>query len=151
MTTKSPLAPEQGHDPHTVSAFYSTNGPVGELMEHVDDDVHTLRDKTGKFISGHDTPLSERVVESIDRAAVTVQKVAKQTAASAQSGARSTAQAVREHPAMTAAVLGGLATAAFAGVRMYKASKENSGPIATPTAPKRRVAVSAKPVSKRKH
>jgi ElaB/YqjD/DUF883 family membrane-anchored ribosome-binding protein len=152
ITTKSQLAPEKGSEPHSVSAFYGANGPVGELMEHVEDEVHTLRDESGRFTAHRDTPFGDRVADTIDRAATSVQKAAKKTAASAQSGARSTAQAVREHPGMTAAILGGIATAAYAGVRIYKASKEDHGVAdATIVAPKRRVASASRTVSKRKH
>jgi ElaB/YqjD/DUF883 family membrane-anchored ribosome-binding protein len=150
-TTKSQLAQEEDQSPHTVSTFFGANGPAGELMEHFEDDVHTMRDKSGRFVSDHVAPLSDRVAHTIDRAAVSVQKVAQKTAATAQSSARTTAQAVREHPAMTAAVLGGLATAAYAGVRIYKASKEGNGTVIVPSTAKRRVAAASKTISKRKH
>ncbi len=148
-TIKSQHSDSGEHEP--VSSFYGANRPTGELMERVDDDVQTFRDKSGRFTPNHETPLSERVAESIDRATVSLQKAAKKTAATAQSGARSTAQAVRDHPAMTAAVLGGLATAAYAGVRIFKASKDSNGRIETSVTPKRRIAVATKPAPKRKH
>jgi ElaB/YqjD/DUF883 family membrane-anchored ribosome-binding protein len=150
ITAKSQLGPEKGGELQPVSSFYSANGPIGDVIDDFDDDVHVVRDRNGRFAAGDESPVIERVADGISRAAKSVQKTAKVTAVRAQDGARTTAQAVRDHPAMTAAVLGGLATAAYAGVRIYKARQEPMEDSVERAAPKRKVSTS-KPLSKRKH
>jgi hypothetical protein len=123
ITAKSQLDPEQGSALHPVSSFYNTGNPVGDVIADIDDEVR-IRGRDGRFVSDSDMPVIDRVAEGISRAAKSVQQSAKTSATRAQLGARSTAQAAREHPAMTAAVLGGIATAAIAGVRLYKARQQ---------------------------
>lgn len=123
ITSKSQLDPEKGGELHPVSSFYNTNSPVADVIADIDDEVR-IRGRDGRYVTDADLPVIDRVAEGISRAAKSVQQTAKTSATRAQQSARSTAQTVREHPAMTAAVLGGLATAAFAGVRMYKARQE---------------------------
>jgi hypothetical protein len=149
ITAKSQLDPEQGAALNPVSSYYNMNGPIADVIADIDDEVR-IRGRDGRFVSDGDIPVIDRVAESISRAAKSVQQTAKTSATRAQQGARSTAQAAREHPAMTAAVLGGIATAAIAGVRLYKARQAPAQNFVEPATPKRRVTAS-KPASKRKH
>lgn len=152
MTTKSQLAHEQVREPQSVSSFYGANGPIDDVIDEVEAEVEIARDRSGRFVADHAMPFGDRMADQFDRAAHQVELLAKRTASSARSGARSTAQAVREHPAMTAAVLGGIATAAYAGVRIYKASKSEPAPAKqqSQVAPKRKV-TAARPGSRQKH
>jgi hypothetical protein len=149
ITSKSQLDPEKGGELHPVSSFYNAGTPVADVIADIDDEVR-IRGRDGRYLAEHDMPVIDKVAEGISRAAKSVQQNAKTSATRAQQSARTTAQTVREHPAMTAAVLGGLATAALAGVRMYKARQEPIQGFVERATPQRKVGAS-KAVSKRKH
>ncbi len=157
MTTinKSTHGPEQGHDIHAASSFYGGNKPINAIIDEVEDDVMKARDDHGRFAARVDSDrssrTSSRVSDSVSRVAKSAQKTAKRTAERAQVGAKSTAQAVRDHPAMTAAVLGGIATAAYAGVRLYRARGATNGAAEGDSAPKRKAPAAAHPTASKKH
>jgi ElaB/YqjD/DUF883 family membrane-anchored ribosome-binding protein len=149
-TAKGQLGPELTHERQPIAAFYNAGDAPNDLTATIEDDVQVVRDTHGRFSASEEHRLRDRVAEGISRAAQTAQKSAKLTRARAQDGARSTVQAAREHPAMTAAVIGGLAaTAAYAGARLFKARQDRHEPQTTPGAPLRKAVQRAVAVPKK--
>jgi ElaB/YqjD/DUF883 family membrane-anchored ribosome-binding protein len=154
LPNKASLSQEKSHPLQPAHGFYDKNGPVNAIIGDVDDDVMSARDDHGRFVAHLDSDRTERftnrVTDGVSRVAKSAQKTAKRTATQVQNGAKTTAQAVREHPVMTVAVLGGLATAAYAGVRIYKARADANGRAETRASSKQKTIV-ARPVANKKH
>jgi ElaB/YqjD/DUF883 family membrane-anchored ribosome-binding protein len=154
LPNKASLSQEKSHTLQSAQGFYDKNGPVNAIIEDVDDDVLSARDDHGRFAVRLDSDRTERftnrVTDGVSRVAKSAQKTAKRTATQVQNSAKTTAQAVREHPVMTAAVLGGLATAAYAGVRIYKARADANGSAGT-RSPSKQKNDAARPIANKKH
>ncbi len=121
------------------------NGPSLSYQTEIDAEAEQLHSKSVKLLDDvehnlraqqfgtvghydHDTPdaFAERVGEVYDKTAERVTQFAHRTTERAQSGAHATAEAVKAHPIMTAAVIGGLATAALAGASMFRSQRRDS-------------------------
>jgi ElaB/YqjD/DUF883 family membrane-anchored ribosome-binding protein len=154
-TNKSTHGAAQDQDINPPHAFYGGNGPVNAIIDDVEDDVMTSRDDHGRFAARADSRYTDRfanrVADGVSRVAKSAQKTARKSAERAQDGAKTTAQAVRDHPAMTVAVLGGLATAAYAGIRLFKARSASNGTAEPSSTQKRKTAATVRQPTSKKH
>ncbi len=123
---KTTHSPEQPAVQPALSPYYQSHNREDDLIEVIGDQdqqaSRTLSDK----LSANGGEIADKVSQSFNRAALSVQQRTRQTVERAQQNARTTAVAAREHPLMTAAVLGGLATAVYAGTRIFQARKPDA-------------------------
>jgi ElaB/YqjD/DUF883 family membrane-anchored ribosome-binding protein len=98
-----------------------------QLIDNVEKSLRAQQYGTvGHYDQDAHDPFVERVGEVYDKAAERVSQFAQRTSERAQSGAQATAEAVKAHPVMTVAVIGGLATAAIAGASLFRSQRRDA-------------------------
>jgi ElaB/YqjD/DUF883 family membrane-anchored ribosome-binding protein len=123
MHTKSTIEGVKANAHEGLSRAYEFAGDVTDVAGNESTTIKARLEKTAAAASGRTAELADQVTEAATAASKVVKRKASETAAKAREGAHATAEAVREHPGATAAILGGIATAAVAavaGVKYYQ-------------------------------
>jgi ElaB/YqjD/DUF883 family membrane-anchored ribosome-binding protein len=129
MTTSPRHQPEPNFS-YAPEAIRDADHVQAKSVKLIDDVENNLRAQQYGTVGHYDQdatdPFVERVGEVYDKAAERVSQFAQRTSERAQSGAQATAEAVKAHPVMTVAVIGGLATAAIAGASLFRSQRRDA-------------------------
>jgi ElaB/YqjD/DUF883 family membrane-anchored ribosome-binding protein len=118
-------APESG--PESSIEAENLQAKSVKLIDDVEQNLRAQQYSTvGHYAQDAADPFVERVGVVYDKAAERVSQFAQKTSERAQSGAQATAEAVKTHPVMTFAVIGGLATAAIAGASLFRSQRRDA-------------------------
>ncbi len=124
MTSLNP--PDAHNGPEiapALSPYYQSHSSENEEGDSFRNEPVSAVRNVAERLNANGGEIAEKVSRSFNRAALSVQERTRQTVERAQRNARTTATTAREHPVMTAAVIGGIATAVYAGTRLFQARR----------------------------